>query len=127
MLDFLVVGIGGSIGSCIRFAFSKIANYYSVVFPFGTLMSNIIAGFFIGLIIGAEQHSIAISPKTKLFLTTGLLGGLSTFSTFSLETVNFFNQGKLVLAVGNIVLNLALSLLGVVAGMYITELIFVKS
>jgi CrcB protein len=122
MLEFLVVGIGGFVGSCARFALTKLltaAGY--IAFPFATLLSNVIAGLLIGFIIGLEQQSISISPRAKLFLTTGLLGGMSTFSTFSLETINFFQDGKYLHASANILLNLALSLIGVVVGMYVAK------
>ncbi|MGL4607176.1 MAG: fluoride efflux transporter CrcB [Eubacteriaceae bacterium] len=123
MLDFIVVGIGGFIGSCFRFALTKIFSYSQFLFPFGTLFSNVIAGLLIGFIIGLENQSILILPKTKLFLTTGLLGGLSTFSTFSLETVNLFRDNKPFLASGSIFLNLILSLLGVVIGLIIAKFV----
>ena len=126
MIEFIAVGIGGFIGSCLRFAFTKLAECFSLDFPYGTLLSNIVAGLAIGFIIGLEQQSITFNPKTRLFLTTGLLGGLSTFSTFSMETVNLFQSGKLILAIGNIALNLGLSLLGVVVGMAIAKLFFKK-
>ena len=123
LLNFLAVGVGGFIGSCLRFAITKICGFYSVVFPFGTLLSNVIAGIAIGFIIGLD----ITSPKTKLFLTTGLLGGLSTFSAFSLETINLFNEGKHLLSSLNVLLNLTLSLIGVVLGMYLANLLFKKA
>jgi len=91
LFDFIAVGIGGFLGACLRFALSKITMIFGFDFPLGTLLSNIIAGVAIGFIIGLGISS----PKWKLFLTTGLLGGLSTFSTFSLATVNLFNEGRI--------------------------------
>ena len=85
-------------------------------FPFGTLLSNVLAGFLIGFIIGAERHSAALPDRTKLFLTTGLLGGLSTFSTFSMETVNMLESGRYASAGANAALNVGLSLICVFAG-----------
>jgi CrcB protein len=88
MMEFIVVGIGGFIGSCLRFAINKTSIHITPAFPLGTLLSNVIAGFFIGIIFGIDQNFGIIRPKMKLFLTTGLMGGLSTFSTFSVETIN---------------------------------------
>ena len=127
MIEFIVVGIGGFIGSCARFGLTKITSGMGITFPLGTFLSNVIAGLCIGFIIGLEQHSLAISPRTKLFLTTGFLGGMSTFSTFSLETVNLFHAGKYILASGNILLNLVLSLFGVVLGMFVAKLVLRKA
>ncbi|MDF2558021.1 MAG: crcB [Bacillales bacterium] len=124
MMQIIVVGIGGFIGSCVRFLLSKWLNGSFPNFPFGTLLSNVIAAFVIGFIIGIERQSGSIGDKTKLFLTTGLLGGLSTFSTFSLETVKLFEDGNFLTASGNIGLNLGLSLIFVVLGLQFAS--FVK-
>lgn len=126
MMEFLAVGIGGFIGSCGRYAFNKVMKYLPLSFPLDTLLANVLAGFLIGFIAGAEQQSLALAPRVKLFLTTGLLGGLSTFSTFSLQTMTFFQSGRYVAAIGNILLNLALSLLGVVLGMALAKSLFSK-
>lgn len=123
MIEFIVVGAGGFLGSCLRFAITRLTQYMGLNFPLGTLLSNVIAGLFIGFIIGLEQQSAAIPPKAKLFLTTGLMGGLSTFSAFSLETVNLFSNGKHLIAASNILLNLGLSLLCVVLGMSLAKLV----
>lgn len=119
MLECLAVGIGGFIGSCLRYFFTKFFNYFSLSFPFGTLLSNVIAALVFGIIIGLEQHLMVFSPKTRLFLTTGILGGLSTFSTFSVETITFFQKKQYLLASGNILLNLGLSLLFVCIGIFL--------
>lgn len=124
MVEYLVVGIGGFIGSCLRFGITRLFNNLDMSFPFGTLISNAIAGLIIGFIIGADQQYVLPSPKTRLFLTTGLLGGLSTFSTFSLETVVFWRDGNYLYATLNILLNLSLSLSGVVLGMFVANKIF---
>jgi len=125
MIEFLIVGLGGFIGCCLRLGISKLSPY-NLQFPFPTLLSNIIAGFFVGFITEIEQYSNSITPKTKQFLTTGMMGGLSTFSTFSLETVHMFAQSKYTHAVLNILLNILLSFAGVVLGMLTAKLIFKK-
>ena len=123
MVNLFMVGIGGFLGSCLRYMISKLVGSFSASFPLGTLLSNVIAGLFIGFIIGLEQNSVRISVNTKFFLTTGLLGGLSTFSTFSLETIELFKAEKYLLSIVNIVSNLGLSLLGVVLGLMVAKIV----
>ncbi|MDR1564545.1 MAG: fluoride efflux transporter CrcB [Oscillospiraceae bacterium] len=127
MLEFIIVGLGGFLGTCLRFALTKLTAKLPIEIPCGTLISNVAAGLFIGFILGLEQQSTAISPKVRLFLTTGFMGGLSTFSTFSAETVKLFQEGKPWLAAGNMLLNLALSLAAVVLGMWCAKALRGKS
>jgi len=117
MLELLFVGVGGFLGSCLRYAVTKLSAHWFAVFPLGTLLSNVIAGVLVGFIIGLERSVAPLPPRAKLLLTTGLMGGLSTFSTFSLETVDLFQAGSYGLGAVNIALNLALSLGGVLLGM----------
>lgn len=114
-------------GSCLRFALTKLANSFAGFLPFGTLCSNILAGFFIGFVIGLEPSPLAPTPRAKLFLTTGLCGGLSTFSTFSLETVVLLRDGNYPMALLNILLNLGVSLLAVIGGMVVAKTLFKKT
>ena len=95
MREFLIVGIGGFFGSCARYSISKAVALSGVDFPLATLLSNVTAGFIIGFIFGIESaHPALLSAKTKLLLKTGVLGGLSTFSAFSLETVSLFTDKR---------------------------------
>ncbi|GHU54461.1 putative fluoride ion transporter CrcB [Clostridia bacterium] len=107
--NIFIVGMGGFLGACLRYGISKVISNHS--FPFATLISNLLAGFFIGLIIGLSTQSDNLSDRTKLFLTTGFLGGLSTFSTFNLETILLIGEKRYFFAVGNVMLNVCLSLL----------------
>lgn len=125
-MAFVYVGIGGFLGSCLRYLLNITFKNLAIAFPMGTLLSNVMAGLLIGFIIGMERQTGLISPQMKLFLTTGLLGGLSTFSTFSLETVELFSSDKYLTCALNISLNLLLSIFGVVIGMAAAKLIFQK-
>jgi CrcB protein len=123
-MAFIVVGLGGFIGSCLRHLINIIFVNLKINLPFGTLVSNVIAGILIGFFIGLDEQTNMLSPKTKLFLTTGFLGGLSTFSTFSLETVKLFYQGEYLLSALNVLLNVSLSILGVLLGLAVSKTIF---
>lgn len=116
MLNILYVGIGGFMGSVLRYLVAIYASkLLGTQLPFGTLIVNIVGGIFIGLIMTISLNS-DMSPELRLFLTTGLMGGLTTFSAFSYETVSLFSQGSYWLASLNIGLNLSLSLGGVILG-----------
>ena len=123
MISYLSVGIGGAFGCCVRFALTQMCSGVKSPFPLGTLASNVIAGLLIGIIIGIESQKNIFNPLLKLFLTTGMLGGLSTFSTFSAETIGLFTSGKNLEALLNVSLNLGLSLAGVVAGIMLGKMI----
>ncbi|MDP4183381.1 MAG: fluoride efflux transporter CrcB [Bacillota bacterium] len=112
-----IVGIGGFIGASLRYLISTgAAKIFKSDFSFGTLIVNVIGAVLIGFIMQLSIKSSFITPNMKLFLTTGILGGLTTFSTFSFETVSLFQSGRYFLCFSNIILNLSLSLLGVFIG-----------
>lgn len=120
MINILWVGIGGSLGAVSRYL---ISTYTSKIFiskiPIGTLTVNILGGILIGVIMDLNLKNNIISEELKLFLTTGVLGGLTTFSTFSYETVCLIQSGQFILALENILLNVILSLIGVMIGISI--------
>ena len=119
----LFVGIGGFLGAVGRYLVTVSMQRVAPAFPFGTLLSNVLASLIIGFIIGAERQTTAMQDRTRLFLTTGLLGGLSTFSTFSMETVSMFENGKYIAAGGNILLNVGLCLICVLVGISLAKAI----
>jgi CrcB protein len=118
----IYVGIGGFIGASIRYIITiQSAKMINSNIPLGTLIVNVVGGFLIGMITELSMSTDLISPDLKLFLTTGIMGGLTTFSTFSIETISLINDGKYLLGVSNILLNVFLSLGGVVLAKLLCE------
>lgn len=94
MLNILLVGLGGAIGSMLRYIISKVINEQTNTgFSWGTFAVNIIGCFIIGTVTSyAQKHGL--SSETKLLLTTGLCGGFTTFSTFSLENIQLIDTNQ---------------------------------
>ncbi|MDR2113759.1 MAG: fluoride efflux transporter CrcB [Bifidobacteriaceae bacterium] len=114
MLNFLCVGCGAFVGACFRYFLTRVLP---TSFPYGTLVSNVIAALFIGFVMGWERNITALAEPTRLLLTTGLLGGLSTFSAFSMETVTMLEAQEYLRAGTNVALNLGLCLVCVLGGL----------
>ena len=121
----LSVGIGGFIGAVLRFTLSGwVQKATASDFPFGTLTVNILGSFFIGFLFLYFQH-INLSPIQKALLITGLLGALTTFSTFSLDTVLLMQEEFYVKAFSNVILNVIFSVGGTFLGMMIFKKIYI--
>lgn len=102
------LGIGGFAGSNLRYWISSLAKIlFKNNFPIGTLAVNIIGCFFLGVIYGGTNY-LNISQNAKLFLGTGLIGALTTFSTFSAETLALFEKSTYHLAILNLLVNIVL-------------------
>lgn len=124
MQKLLYVGIGGFIGACLRYVISSYsAKLFGTELPYGTLIVNVPGGILIGFIMELSLTTDLISPDLRLLLTTGILGGLTTFSTFSYETVNLLNDGSYMRALLNTCLNLFLSFGGVSLGKLISHIV----
>ncbi|OWF81873.1 fluoride ion transporter CrcB [Yersinia frederiksenii] len=106
----LAVFIGGGVGSVARWLVSMKLNSLSSNIPVGTLIVNLAGAFIIGLVLALFTRMTHIDPVWKLLITTGFCGGLTTFSTFSVEVVYLIQDGKLAWAAGTVLLNLAGSL-----------------
>jgi len=121
----LSVGIGGFIGAVLRFTLSGwVQKATASTFPFGTLTVNILGSFFIGFLFLYFQH-INLSPTQKALLITGLLGALTTFSTFSLDTVLLMQEEFYVKAFSNVILNVIFSVGGTLLGMMIFKKFYI--
>lgn len=121
MKTLLLIFAGGGLGSVVRFLFGKWINgFHQVNFPFGTLAVNVAACFILGLVVGFSDHRQLLSADSKIFWAIGFCGGFSTFSTFSLETAQLFQQGMtgsgLMYILGSVVLCWAAVVLGIWIG-----------
>jgi CrcB protein len=91
-IQFAAVGIGAACGAWLRWGFSLLLNPVFPTVPLGTLTANLVGGFVIGVVMGIAEP-IHLSVTMRLLLVTGFLGGLTTFSTFSAETMNLMLKG----------------------------------
>ena len=113
-MEFLFVALGGAVGAMSRYAISLIPVKSG--FPILTLMTNIIGAVLIGFIAGIAGSKNEISKNTVLFWKTGVCGGFTTFSTFSLEAYNLFDNGKYVIGGLYVLLSYGGCILGVLCG-----------
>lgn len=91
---FVAVGAGAAIGAWLRWGLGLWMNPWFVTLPLGTLAANLVGGALMGAVLALVHTLPALSPALKLFLTTGLLGGLTTFSTFSAEGLHLLQRGE---------------------------------
>jgi len=120
MLNCLAVGLGGFIGSVMRYLIGQISVRESCIFPVKTFAINIIGAFLIGCIVALAGKS-HIDPKLILFLKVGICGGFTTFSTFSLETVTLMKGGNTAVAVAYAALSIVLGIGAVMAGQLVVK------
>lgn len=90
-----LIVLGGGIGSVMRWLLGLSFNHVLSTFPLGTLVANLLAGYLIGIFIVIFTSNPAISPEWRLLIITGFLGGLSTFSSFSVEVASLLQQGRM--------------------------------
>jgi CrcB protein len=122
-MEYLFVIIGGGIGALLRYLSSNLINSsFNVKYPLGTLFVNCLGALIIGFFINIfDRYNINL--KFKLLLITGFLGSYTTFSAYSLETVQYFINGNIKLALLNIFLNNVLCILFVSIGIWIYKII----
>ena len=123
--SILVISIGGAAGSLLRWLLNVRLNGLFSVVPFGTLVANLFGCYLIGLAIGYFSSHQTLDPAWRLFVITGFIGGLTTFSKFSAEVVTMMQSGRLVWAFGTISLHvggsLAMTILGILTVMLIQQ------
>jgi CrcB protein len=121
---YLIVAFGSGIGGLLRYVISDFVYKYSAsLFPYGTLTVNVVGSFILGLVLFYLDSLKLISTEMRLFLTIGLCGGLTTFSTFSYETVKLIQDSEYLLAGTNVLLNVLITLLAVLLAAFISKLI----
>ena len=120
MKDIFLVGLGGGIGAILRYLLSLVS--IKLEFPLMTFITNIVGAIFIGIIVGIFERN-QISESFLLFFKTGVCGGFTTFSTFSLESLSLLEDKKYGVASVYIGLSVLCCILGVMIGKYISRYI----
>ncbi|MFJ4087026.1 fluoride efflux transporter CrcB [Pseudomonas psychrophila] len=115
--SLIVIAIGASVGAWLRWLLGIKLNALFPTIPPGTVVANMVGGYLIGLTIAFLAASPSLSPEWRLLIITGFCGGLTTFSTFSAETVTLIQEGKLLWALGSISLHVVDSLTMTTAGL----------
>ena len=126
MGNLIMIGLGGFVGAILRYQVSGWVQGLSrsAGFPYGTLAVNVAGSFTIGLCYFFIESRGALTPNTRAFLLIGLLGAFTTFSTFSMETLNLATGGELGRAALNLLANCSLALLAAWAGRMLPYLIW---
>ena len=113
------VSIGAAVGALIRWQLGVRLNHLLPAWPPGTLLANVLGGFIVGLAIAFFLKNPELPPEWRLLMVSGFCGGLTTFSTFSVEVVTLMQAGRLGTAFGLMGLHLAGSLLATWVGMMV--------
>jgi len=124
-INFAAVGIGAALGAWLRWGLSALLNPVLPTLPLGTLTANLVGGLLIGAVM-AITEPLSLTLATRLFLVTGFLGGLTTFSSFSAETVGLAMKGETAWAALVVIAHLAGSLLLTGVGVLIARLVIAR-
>jgi fluoride exporter len=118
-MRYLIVFLGGGVGAALRHGVNvAAARLLGTAFPYATTIENVSGSLLMGLLAGYFAFRGGISQHWQLFLTTGILGGYTTFSTFSLDAALLYERGALGLAALHILLSVLLSIGGLFAGLW---------
>ena len=117
-MSYLIVFVGGGIGAALRHGCNvAFARILGTTFPYATLFENVLGSVVMGVLVALFAFKTDIPQAMRLFLTTGILGGYTTFSTFSLDVGVLYERGDLGQAALYVLLSVALSIGGLFAGM----------
>lgn len=122
MNQILAIAAGGSIGAVMRFFVSTgIYSWLGKGFPYGTLAVNVIGSLLMGLLYELFLQRLSVSPEVRAVLLVGFLGAFTTFSTFSIETINLIEQGDVLKAITNVLASVILCVLAAWVGLQIAR------
>ena len=123
MKDFLAISVAAILGANLRYILSRVAaREFSAVFPYGTLIINVLGSFIVGLfVIWTTERVLLDNPRWRLLVVVGFCGSFTTFSSYAFESMSFFEQGQWGLMLANILSNNLLCLGGALAGMAVAR------
>ena len=121
-MRYLIVFLGGGLGAALRHGVNVAGlRLLGPNFPYATMFENISGSLVMGLLAGYFAFKLNVSQHWQLFLTTGILGGYTTFSAFSLDAALLYERGELALAALYVITSVALSIFGLFAGLWIVR------
>ncbi|HEX4635584.1 MAG TPA: fluoride efflux transporter CrcB [Rhizomicrobium sp.] len=118
------VGVGGGLGALLRYYVASLVQPAGYLFNWGIFFVNISGGFVMGLIVEGSALKFNLSPDLRAFLTVGVLGGYTTFSTFSLDSALLLQRGAYLQATGYIIGSVVLSILALYAGLWVMRVTY---
>ncbi|MEO6580000.1 MAG: fluoride efflux transporter CrcB [Sphingomicrobium sp.] len=122
-MNAILVFVGGGLGALLRHGVNRFAlATWGGGFPIGTMIVNVAGSLIMGLLVGLFAAQPGIHQPSRLFLSTGLLGGFTTFSAFSLDALTLYERGQIGLAIGYVAASVILSLAAVGAGYFLARL-----
>jgi fluoride exporter len=121
LIGFIGIGIGAALGAWLRWGLGLWLNPLVANMPMGTLVSNLVGGYLVGVAVAVFHLNVELSPEVRLFVVTGFLGGLTTFSSFSAEVVALMQRAEWGWAVGTIGLHVGGSLLMTLLGLWTVQ------
>jgi CrcB protein len=121
----LAVGVGGGLGALARYYIAGWVQPAGAAFNWGIFVVNITGGLLMGMIVEASALKLNLSPELRSFLTVGILGGYTTFSTFSLDSALLLQKGQYGLAAAYVMGSVILSILALFVGLWIARLAYV--
>ncbi len=127
MQNLLLVAIGGAVGACSRYLLIEMIILFNrgSSFPIGTISVNIIGSFLMGILhFFLTNYLDSLSPQIRLLLATGILGGFTTFSAFSVDAFRLISAGQFGLAFAYIFSSVIFSILAIFFGFYLSKLMF---
>ena len=121
MGTMFAVGVGGGLGALARYYIASWVQPAGVLFNWGIFAVNISGGLMMGMIVEAGALKLNLSPELRTFLTVGILGGYTTFSTFSLDSVLLLQKGEYLQAAAYVIGSVVLSILALCAGLWVVR------
>ena len=118
------VAMGGAIGSVARYFVAQVQSPTWTGFPYGIFLVNVSGGFIMGVLVELMALRFSVSPEVRAFLTTGVLGGYTTFSTFSLESALLIQKGAMVNATAYVVGSAILSIVALFCGLWVIRALY---